>query len=62
MIVGGNIRFHTRTMTTSIAMLRNQGETQHGISLGVLLMAIAFSVQLVTDYIRKTERRTDENF
>ncbi|MCL2619017.1 MAG: ABC transporter permease [Defluviitaleaceae bacterium] len=62
MIVGGNIRFHTRTMTTSISMLRNQGEINQAIYLGAVLMLIAFSVTMTTDFLRRREQRTDENF
>jgi len=62
MIVGGNIRRHTRTMTTTISLLRNRGEIDQAILLGVMLMLIAFSVQMLADFLRKRERRTDENF
>jgi len=62
MIVGGNIRHHTRTMTTSISLLRNRGELEQAILLGALLMLIAFVVQMAADFLRKKERRTDENF
>ena len=62
MIVGGNIRFHTRTMTTTISLLRNQGEIEQAIFLGAALMIIAFAVQIATDFLRKREQRTDENF
>ena len=62
MIVGGNIRHHTRVMTTTISLLRNRGEIDQAIFLGVVLMLIAFSVQMFADFLRKRERRTDENF
>jgi len=62
MIVGGNIRYHTRTMTTSISLLRNRGELEQAVLLGVVLMVIAFSVQMAADFLRKRERRTDENY
>ena len=55
MIVGGNIRFHTRTMTTTISMLRNQGEINRAVFLGVMLMAIAFAVQILADFFRRKE-------
>ncbi|MDR2183102.1 MAG: ABC transporter permease, partial [Clostridiales bacterium] len=53
MIVGGNIRFHTRAMTTTISMLRNQGEIDRAIFMGVVLMAIAFVIQLLADIFRR---------
>lgn len=62
MIVGGNIRNNTRVMTTTISMLRNRGDIDTAIFLGILLMLIAFGVQLAADFLRKRERRTDENF
>ncbi|MDR2570317.1 MAG: ABC transporter permease [Oscillospiraceae bacterium] len=62
MIVGGNIRYHTRVMTTTISLLRNRGEINQAIFLGIILMLIAFAVQLIAGILRKKERRTDENF
>ena len=62
MIVGGNIRFQTRTMTTTISLLRNRGEINQAIFLGAVLMFLAFSIQLAADFLRKRERRADENF
>ena len=62
MIVGGNIRHHTRTMTTSISLLRNRGEINQAIVLGAMLMLIAIGVQVLLGLIRKKERRVDENF
>ena len=53
MIVGGNIRFRTRTMTTSIAMLRNQGEINQGIYLGVILLVLFLLLQLISGRLRR---------
>ena len=62
MIVGGNIRFHTRTMTTTISLLRNQGNIEQAVFMGVVLMVTAFAVQLLTDILRrKGHRFKDEN-
>ena len=61
MIVGGNIRHHTRAMTTAISLLRNRGEIHQAIYLGVILMLIAFTVQMLANILRKKERRADEN-
>jgi len=62
MIVGGNIRYHTRVMTTTISLLRNRGEINQAIFLGVILMLIALSIQIIASFLRKRERRADENF
>ena len=55
MIVGGNIRHNTRTMTTAIAMLRKQGDFQRGIYFGVILMAIAFLLQIISGIMIKNK-------
>jgi len=55
MIVGGNIQYKTRTMTTAISMLRNTGDFGQGITLGVLLLVIAFVLQSLSDLFRKEE-------
>ncbi|MDR2598718.1 MAG: ABC transporter permease [Oscillospiraceae bacterium] len=62
MIVGGNIRYHTRVMTTTIALLRNRGEINQAVFLGIVLMIIALLVQVIAGALRRRERRTDENF
>jgi tungstate transport system permease protein len=55
MIVGGNIQHKTRTMTTAISMLRNTGDFTRGITLGVLLLVIAFVLQSLSDFLHKGE-------
>ena len=55
MIVGGNIQYKTRTMTTAISMLRNTGDFAQGITLGILLLVIAFILQSLSDMLRKGE-------
>lgn len=62
MIVGGNIRYKTRTMTTAITLLRNKGSYAEAVVLGVALLVIAFFIQTVADYLRRKEQRTDENY
>ncbi|MBA7693662.1 Tungstate uptake system permease protein TupB [subsurface metagenome] len=44
MIVGGNIRWETRTFTTSIVLQTRMGEFGMAIALGVILIFIAFIV------------------
>jgi len=62
MIVGGNIRYHTRVMTTTISLLRNRGEISQAVFLGVILMLIALCIQIIAGFLRRRERRSDENF
>jgi tungstate transport system permease protein len=53
MMVGGNIKWHTRTMTTAIALETGKGMFANGIALGIILIAIAFSVNLSLAFLRK---------
>lgn len=62
MIVGGNIRFHTRTMTTSITMMHRMGEFEQAILFGVVLMALAFVIQLAASLLSRRRERQNENF
>lgn len=47
MIVGGNIKGHTRVMTTFIAMNNSMGNYSAAIAMGIVLLIIAFSVNSV---------------
>lgn len=62
MIVGGNIAGRTRTMTTAITLLRNRGNYAEAVFYGVVLLVVAFLIQVATDILRRKEKRTDENF
>lgn len=53
MIVGGNIKWHTRTITTAIALETNKGLFGMGIALGLVLMIIAFTVNFSVSFLRK---------
>jgi tungstate transport system permease protein len=46
MMVGGNIKWHTRTITTAIALETGKGQFSLGIALGIILMVIALVVNL----------------
>lgn len=48
MIVGGNIKYHTRTITTAISLETNKGEFATGIALGLVLISIAFVLNFIT--------------
>ncbi len=61
MLVGGNIKGHTRTMTTMISLLKSQGIYSEGIGLGLLLLVMAFILQTLSDLVRKEQIR-DENY
>lgn len=53
MMVGGNIKYHTRTITTAIALETNKGLFADGIALGLVLMIIAFTVNITLSFLRK---------
>ena len=53
MMVGGNIKYHTRTITTAIALETNKGMFADGIALGLVLIGIAFAVNLSLSFLRK---------
>jgi tungstate transport system permease protein len=61
MIVGGNIQYKTRTMTTAISLMRNKGNYGEAITLGIVLLVIAFILQTLADFFHK-EEKADENF
>jgi len=52
MMVGGNIKWHTRTITTAIALETGKGEFASGIALGIVLMLVALLVNLVVGLLR----------
>jgi tungstate transport system permease protein len=56
MMLGGNIRWYTRTLTTAIALETSKGEFELGLALGIILMAIAFLVNFTLHGIIKHER------
>jgi tungstate transport system permease protein len=53
MMVGGNIKWHTRTITTAIALETNKGLFAMGIALGLVLLLIAFLVNISVSLLRK---------
>lgn len=53
MMVGGNIKWHTRTITTAITLETGKGEFAMGIALGIVLLLISFAVNLALIFFRK---------
>ena len=47
MMLGGNIRGYTRTLTTAIALETSKGEFAFGMALGLILLTVALSVNLL---------------
>ena len=53
MMLGGNIKWATRTITTAIALETGKGEFAVGIALGMVLMVIAFLANLAATACRR---------
>lgn len=56
MMIGGNIKWNTRTITTAISLETSKGEFAMGIALGVVLISIAFSVNLILFFLKKRSK------
>lgn len=52
MMVGGNIKGYTRTMTTAIALETAKGEFAFGLALGCILLFVAFSINILFHYFQ----------
>jgi len=55
MMLGGNIRGVTRTITTAMAMETNKGRFGFGLALGLILLTIAFLVNFGVYYLQAGE-------
>jgi tungstate transport system permease protein len=53
MMVGGNIKWHTRTITTAITLETGKGEFAMGIALGIVLLLIGFAANWLLIFFRK---------
>ncbi len=53
MMVGGNIRFKTRVMTTAIVLETNQGNYRTALILGLFLLLISFSINFIVHSVFK---------
>ena len=52
MMLGGNIRGYTRTLTTAIALETARGEFGFGIALGVILMALVVALNVMLRFLQ----------
>jgi tungstate transport system permease protein len=57
MMVGGNIRYQTRVLTTAIVLETNKGEFDTAIALAVLLLIITFLVNWALTWIQQRGAR-----
>jgi tungstate transport system permease protein len=53
MMLGGNIKGYTRNITTAIAFETGKGEFALGIALGIVLLAVAFSINILFHYFQE---------
>ncbi len=53
MMLGGNIRGYTRTMTTAIALETSKGEFAFGMALGIVLLSVALLVNLFLHFLQQ---------
>jgi tungstate transport system permease protein len=52
-MLGGNIRGYTRTMTTAIALETSKGEFAFGLALGIFLLTIALLVNMFLNWLQQ---------
>lgn len=53
MMLGGNIKWHTRTITTAITLETGKGDFALGIALGVILLAISLALNAALSFLRR---------
>ncbi len=56
MILGGNAKGFTRTMTTAMALEYDKGEFVLGVALGIVLLAVSFGLNLCFNYVQGKAR------
>ncbi len=54
-LVGGNIQWKTRVMTTAILLETNKGNFSFALALGIILLIIAFLVNVAASFIVKED-------
>jgi tungstate transport system permease protein len=57
MMVGGNIKGETRVMTTYIALETGQGNFNEAITIGVILLIVAFMVNFILHGLSKIDEK-----
>ena len=57
MMVGGNIRHQTRVLTTAIVLETNKGNFEQALILGLLLLCLAYLVNLTLTWIQQRGAR-----
>jgi len=52
LMVGGNVRFQTRTLTTAITLATSQGQFGFAVALGLILLALALTVSVIIQLLQ----------
>lgn len=52
-MVGGNIQFKTRVMTTAIMLESNKGNFEKALALGIILLLISFAVNIAAHTLKE---------
>jgi tungstate transport system permease protein len=55
MMLGGNIRWYTRTLTTAIALETSKGQFETGLALGLILLIAALAINTALHTVAKDE-------
>jgi tungstate transport system permease protein len=53
MMVGGNVRYETRVLTTAIVLETSRGEFAMALALSIILLALAFLVNMILTWIQQ---------
>ncbi|CAJ36063.1 ABC-type transport system, permease component [Methanocella arvoryzae MRE50] len=56
MIVGGDIRWSTRVLTTSIVLQTRIGDYAMAIALGLILLVLSFTINLIVNMLQREKR------
>ena len=56
MMLGGNAKGYTRTMTTAMALEYDKGEFVLGVALGIVLLLISFAMNIFFNYLQGRTR------
>ncbi len=57
LIVGGNIKFHTRVLTTAIITEISKGQNEIALALGVILLVISYTITFIMTNVQFRSNR-----
>lgn len=52
-MIGGNIKGHTRVLTTAISLQTSMGDFELALALGIILLGIALVINLIMGYLQQ---------